>query len=90
MSAAAADIMAELTKAGMPTDVVDMLVTKFRESTEANLHEQFEAGLWSRVEKQKLVDFLEGVLHRQAGASPDVDELYQRKAELDRALLEDP
>jgi len=89
MNRAFDEMFAELTSAGVPPEVVARLAAEFRQCNAAILNEQFSAGTWWRLEEQNFVDFLDGLLNRQDPKLPNFDELYRRKAELERNLTDD-
>jgi hypothetical protein len=78
---------AVLEEAGLPPEMATKLVSKMRTASETILNEQFEAGIYSKLERQKLIAFADQLLNRQSSIPPDFDELYRRKAAIDDRLL---
>ncbi len=83
-----AQLAADLEREGLPAHHAAEIVARFRASCEPVLNEQFEAGLWSKVEQSKFVDFLDQLLTRQGTQEVDFDELYSRRAKLEHRCKE--
>jgi len=52
------------------------------------LERQFRDGVWSVIEREKLVAFIERLLGRQGTMPTSFESLYNRKAELDHQMLQ--
>src|SRR5581483_1918827 len=66
-----------------PPEVVAGLRNSFLEI----LEQQFRDGMWSKVERHKLIAFIEDLLERQGTIPPNLESLYECKAELDRKFF---
>ncbi len=81
-------VMSDLIIEDLSDDDIAALSRTRKARFESGLEEQFEAGLWSKVERVKLIEFVDRLIHRQGTPDVDFEEFYQHRAELDRSAAE--
>ena len=72
-----------LRSEGAPDEVIAKVMGQLDQQWRETLQEQFESGLWSKVEQQNFVDFIDRLLNRHGTQATDFEALCRLKAELD-------